>query len=119
MDIHERAVDFSARFGSVSKLLTALGDETRQHLIAEMIKMGECGGVRVYKIAESTNLSRASVSHHLKIMKDAGIIGIRKEGTKNYYYFEPDIHAFETLISALRFAVELSEALPNRNGDNL
>ena len=34
-------------FASCQKLLLALGDENRQHLILEMMQMGQCSGVRV------------------------------------------------------------------------
>ena len=33
-----------------------------------------------------TSLSRPAISHHLKILKEAGIVDIRQEGTANYYY---------------------------------
>ena len=52
-------------FSSCRKMLIALGDENRCHLILEMMKMGECRGVRVGEITEKTNLSRPAVSHHL------------------------------------------------------
>ena len=48
----------SAAFAACAKILTAIGDETRQHLILEMVRMGDCRGVRVGKITEKTNLSR-------------------------------------------------------------
>ncbi|WP_341481872.1 metalloregulator ArsR/SmtB family transcription factor [Enterococcus cecorum] len=48
------------------------------------------GGTRVGAITEKTHLSRPAVSHHIKILKDAGVVGMRKEGTKNYYYLETD-----------------------------
>ena len=48
----------SAAFAACAKILTAIGDETRQHLILEMIRMGDCRSVRVGKITEKTNLSR-------------------------------------------------------------
>ncbi len=66
-------------FTTCSKMLTAIGDETRQHLILEMMKMGDCSGVRVGDITEKTNLSRPAVSHHLQIIKDAGILKVRKQ----------------------------------------
>jgi len=43
-------------------------------------------GLRVGEITEQTHLSRPAVSHHLKILRDAGIIEMRKEATKNFYY---------------------------------
>lgn len=93
-----------------------LGDETRQHLIIEMLKYARCEGVRVMEITEKTNLSRPAVSHHLQILKKAGIVKMRKEGTKNYYYFDPETESFEKLISVLQLAMEISKNLPDRSG---
>lgn len=47
-----------------------------------MMQMGECNGVRVGAITKKTNLSRPAVSHHLGILKDAGLVKMRREGTK-------------------------------------
>lgn len=66
-------------------------------------------GVRVDDITKKTNLSRPAVSHHLQIMKDAGIVKVRKEGTKNYYYFDPEMEAFEQLVSTLQLAMKISK----------
>lgn len=66
-------------------------------------------GVRVGDITKKTNLSRPAVSHHLQIMKDAGIVKVRKEGTKNYYYFDPEMEAFEQLVSTLQLAMKISK----------
>lgn len=38
------------------------------------------------EITERTSLSRPAVSHHLKILKTAGLIDVHREGTCNYYY---------------------------------
>lgn len=51
-------------------------------------------------------------------MKDAGIVKVRKEGTKNYYYFDPEMEAFERLIAALQLAMEISKALPDWSGND-
>lgn len=115
MNIHEQISILTNDFADCSKILTAIGDETRQHLIFEMMKMGDCSGVRVCEVTEKTNLSRPAVSHHLQIMKDAGIVKVRKEGTKNYYYFDPEMASFERLISALQLAMEITKELPDRS----
>lgn len=117
MDVHERVSILADNFSSCSKMLTAIGDETRQHLIVEMMKMNDCQGVRVCEITQKTNLSRPAVSHHLQIMKNAGIIKMRKEGTKNYYYFDPEMESFERLVSTLQLAMEISKGLPDRSGE--
>ena len=100
------------------KLLTALGDENRQHLMLTMIQMGDCSGVRAVDIADQTNLSRPAVSHHLQIMKDAGLLKTRKEGTKIYYYFDPDMGPLSTLIDALQLGMEITRDLPDRSGED-
>ena len=66
-----------------------------------MMGMGECGGARVGAITERTHLSRPAVSHHLQILKEAGLLKMRREGTKNYYYFDADAEAMEQLLQML------------------
>ena len=99
------------------KILTALGDEMRQHLILVMMQSGDCNGMRVNDIAQKTSLSRPAVSHHLQILKDAGIIKMRREGTKNYYYFDADMEAFDRLINMLNHAKTIMQSLPDRSGE--
>ncbi|MBS6518132.1 MAG: helix-turn-helix transcriptional regulator [Clostridium sp.] len=117
MELNKEISVLAENFSASAKILTAIGDETRQHLILEMMKMGSCTGVRVGDITEKTNLSRPAVSHHLQIMKDAGIMKVRKEGTKNYYYFDPEMDSFEQLISTLQLAMKISKELPDRSGE--
>ena len=81
--------------------------------------MGECGGVRVGEITEKTNLSRPAVSHHLGILKDAGLVKVRREGTKNFYYFDKDAEAIDSLLQMLTHAKKIMENLPDRSGENL
>lgn len=38
---------------------------------------------------EETSVSRTAVSHHLKVLLEAGIINVRREGTMNFYYLDP------------------------------
>jgi ArsR family transcriptional regulator len=101
-------------FERSSKLLTALGDETRQHLILVMMQSGNCNGLRVEEIASSTSLSRPAISHHLQIMKRAGLVRVRKEGTKNFYYFDEKTGALDQLISTLVHARKIVSRLPDR-----
>lgn len=105
----------AGEFENCRRVLAALGDENRQHLILEMMKMENCSGARVGDITERTHLSRPAVSHHLQILKDAGILKVRKEATKNYYYFDPDMKSFDRLIHVLQKAKELTAKLPDRS----
>ena len=47
-DIDKLAADFE----QCQKILLALGDENRKHMILEMMKMGDCNEVRVNEITE-------------------------------------------------------------------
>ena len=118
MEVQEQVVVLAKEFASCTKILTALGDETRQHLILEMMRFGDCSGARVCEITEKTNLSRPAVSHHLQILKDAGIVKMRREGTKNYYYFDSEMESLEKLIATLQLAMDISRALPDRSGED-
>lgn len=73
-------------------LFNALGDPIRQRLIMLMME-GERKSVA--ELAASMELPRPTVSHHLKVLKEAHILREQKVGTKIYYcpqmgeYFRP------------------------------
>lgn len=75
-------------FMNCQKVLLAIGDETRQSILLVLMGTDCQTGLRVGEITEQTHLSRPAVSHHLKILRDAGVILMRKEGTKNFYYID-------------------------------
>lgn len=117
MNLEKEVKQLTKDFKKASNLLTALGDETRQHLILGMMSVGNCNGLRVREITKTTNLSRPAVSHHLKILKEAGVVKVRREGTKNYYYFDPNIEKFKQLIDTLNSVLEISKNTPDRSGE--
>ena len=119
MSVHSEDIQrLAEEFESCQKILLALGDENRQHLMLEMMRMNDCGGVRVGTIAQKSNLSRPAVSHHIQILKDVGILKLRREGTKNYYYFDADMEAMNRLIHMLEHAKKIMEDLPDMSGNN-
>ena len=88
MEGHSSEIAFLAQeFEACRKILLAFGDEYRQHLILEMMQMEHCGGARVGAITERTHLSRPAVLHHIRILKDAGILKMRREGTEELILF--------------------------------
>ena len=114
-EIEKLAEDFE----SCRKVRVALGDENRQHLILEMMKMEDCFGARVGDITERTHLSRPAVSHHIRILKQAGILNMRREGTKNYYYFDVDMEAINQLMQMLDHIKAIMQSLPDRSGKKI
>ncbi len=117
MDTKTEIEKLAEEFESCRKVLVALGDENRQHLILEMMRMGNCSGARVGDITKRTHLSHPAVSHHLQILKDAGILKVRKEATKNYYFFDPDAKSFDRLVHMLQRAKKLAGKMPDRIGE--
>ena len=110
-------------FKGCQKILSAIGDEARQHIIIRMLASnhsGEvrCGGLRVGEIAALSSLSRPAISHHLQILKDAGLLKMRREGTRNYYYFDADMIALQNLIGMLGHIQKIMARLPDRSGEN-
>ena len=59
----------------------ALGDPTRRRIF-ELLH----GGPRsVGELAESLPVSRPAVSQHLRVLEEAGLVHVRKEGTRRFY----------------------------------
>lgn len=76
-------------FRECRNAFTAIGDETRQLILLVLLE-SDLSGIRVGEIAEKAHLTRPSVSHHLQILKESGIVAMRQEGTKNFYYLSVD-----------------------------
>ena len=57
-------------------------------------------GLRVGELAQRTHLSRASLSRHLRVLCQAEVVRVHREGTRNYYYANADTSqwsAFQSL----------------------
>src|SRR4051794_809079 len=83
------------RMATVAK---ALGDPVRLQLVDVLRK--HAGKVCVCELVPLFNLSQPTVSHHLKVLRDAGIVGSEREGIWAYYYVMPA--ALEELSEWLR-----------------
>jgi DNA-binding transcriptional ArsR family regulator len=81
---------------SASAQLDALGDPTRRAIFERIAH----GPQAVGELAEAFPISRPAVSQHLKVLKDAGLLSVRREGTRNIYSANPDG------IAVLRASVE-------------
>jgi ArsR family transcriptional regulator len=66
----------------------ALGDPVRLQLVDVLRK--HAGRVCVCELVPLFDLSQPTVSHHLKVLRDAGIVGSERRGLWAYYYVIPD-----------------------------
>jgi DNA-binding transcriptional ArsR family regulator len=66
--------------------LAALADPTRRRVFERL----KSGPRPVGAIARGMPVSRPAVSQHLKVLKEAGLVADRPEGTRRVYYIDPD-----------------------------
>ena len=86
--------EISRLFGACGPFIAALGDPTRQAIVTALLEEGE-QGLRVGQITALTSLSRPAVSHHLRVLREAGAVTVRKRGTMNFYYMDPTSDAWQ------------------------
>lgn len=104
-----RMKKISEGFQSCCDAFSAIGDPTRQ-IILIVLLASDFDGIRVGEIAKKAHLTRPSVSQHLKILKEAGIVGMRKVGTKNYYYISLNENKWEEMTNLMNIICEGIEA---------
>ena len=75
----------AVRMAEVAK---ALGDPVRLQLVDVLRK--HAGKVCVCELVPLFELSQPTVSHHLKVLREAGIVGSERRGLWAYYYVNPD-----------------------------
>lgn len=69
-----------------ARIFKAIGDENRLHILA-LLRNGErCG----CKLLEDLKISQSTLSHHMKLLCDAGLVIGRKEGKWVHYSIEPN-----------------------------
>ena len=66
--------------------IAALADPTRRTVFERL----RSGPQPVVELACGLNVSRPAVSQHLRVLKDAGLVRDRKEGTRHYYSVDGD-----------------------------
>ena len=71
---------------NAAEVLDALGDPTRRAVL-ELLRDGPRA---VVDIASALPVSRPAVSQHLRVLKGAGLVTERKDGTRHLYRVDPD-----------------------------
>ena len=71
----------------IAKVFVAMGDPHRQRILLTFEKDER---LNVGQIVEVSTLSRPAVSHHLKIMREAGVLASEKIGKEVFFWVERD-----------------------------
>jgi len=70
---------------NAARVFDALHDTTRRTVLERLRE----GPKSVGEIANDLPVSRPAVSQHLKVLKDAGLVNDRSEGTRRIYHIDP------------------------------
>src|SRR5918992_4368687 len=73
------------RMAAIAK---AIGDPVRLQLLDVLRK--HAGKVCVYELVPLFDLSQATISHHLKVLREAGLVESERRGLWAYYYVIPE-----------------------------
>ncbi|PAZ13983.1 transcriptional regulator [Streptomyces sp. SA15] len=73
----------------LAKVFKALGDPVRLRLLSMIASRGEGGEVCVCELSPAFDLSQPTISHHLKLLRQAGLIDCERRGTWVYYWVLP------------------------------
>ena len=72
---------------NIATTFAALSDQTRLAVVERLMTQGE---MAVGDLVAHANMTAPAVSRHLKILREAGIIQRRVDGTRRYYSVQPE-----------------------------
>ncbi len=88
------------------QLLHALADPVRLSIVRQLA--GADGAVCACDFTECCTVSQPTVSHHLRILREAGLVTTERRGTYIYYDLSPDFaHRWTGIGSTLSGLVQL------------
>jgi len=87
----------------------AIADETRQKIMSLICCRELCVSDLVDELG---NVSQPTVSHHLQILRRAGLVNTRRDGKQIYYTLKQEEIADCCRVIAFRFAPEVNAAAP-------
>lgn len=75
-------------------IFDVIADPTRRELLRVLLERRleqpqDAGEVNVGGLVEALELTQPTVSKHLKVLRDSGLVTVREEGQHRYYRFEP------------------------------
>ena len=88
-------------FADCKPLFFALAEVPRQQILLLLTEHHE---MNVGQLAERLPLSRPAISHHLKILRQAGLVEVRQQGTENFHRLsaESAVELLRRFVSELR-----------------
>lgn len=92
----------------LSRMFKALSDPVRLRLLS-LIASHEGGEACVCDLTGPFDVSQPTISHHLKVLREAGLVGSERRGTWVYYWVLPE--ALVRLSALLQTSVTAADAV--------
>src|SRR5204862_5889259 len=86
----------------IARVFVALGDAHRQRVLL-MFEPGE--RLNIGQIVAASTLSRTAVAHHLRVLREAGVLLREKVGKEVYFW--PDIPVVQSALAAVQEYLEM------------
>lgn len=93
-------------------LFNILADRTRRRLLALLLEERE---ICVCLLAESLDVSQPTISRHLALLRQAGLIAPRRQGTQIFYRLDPGLAGWAVRVIAM--TTEGARAEPYHDAD--
>ena len=90
----------------LAELFKVFGDSTRIRILFVLFESEMC----VCDIAQLLNMTQSAISHQLRILKDANLVGNRREGKTVYYYLSDD-HVRAIVAQGFEHLIEESDEI--------
>ncbi|MCS7484583.1 ArsR/SmtB family transcription factor [Umezawaea endophytica] len=84
--------DVSERVDGMAKVFKALSDPIRVRLVT-LVRWANDGEACFCGLAREFDMPQASLSHHLRVLVDAGVLSRERRGTWSWYRLRPDVLA--------------------------
>ena len=94
----------------LADLFKIFGDTTRVKILYALLESEMC----VCAIADLLGMTQSAISHQLRILKDANLVGNRREGKTIYYYLADD-HVHTILAQGFDHLIEEHQESEEKN----
>lgn len=70
----------------INKIFKAIADPTRREIF-HLLMAGSA--LTIHQVADNFNISRQGVTKHIKLLEEAGMVSVKKQGRERYCYADP------------------------------
>lgn len=97
----------------MADVFDVVADSTRRDIVQLLRQAPSPGEMSVGQLVEALGITQPTVSKHLKVLREGGLVAVREDGQHRYYHFDPTALAdLYSWMSAVGDAPKESEPQP-------